>query len=201
MDVKKYIEEKYSTFVRRDRIVVAEFHRKELYTMFSYLGFKVGCEIGVLRGKNALEMFNCIPDLKLYLVDPYLDYTESQRNFGKVKFNSFLDSTMTRMKGRNYEFLKMKSTDACEYVPDESLEFIYIDGNHKYNYAMTDLFNWVPKVKTGGIISGHDFYNIPHKGSGVKAAVLNYTNFYKISPLYITSESRQKNTSWFFVKE
>ena len=36
-------------------------------------------------------------------------------------------------------------------------DVIYIDGNHDYNNILTDIKNFLPRVKSGGYISGHDF--------------------------------------------
>jgi hypothetical protein len=39
-------------------------NRKELYRRFAQVGFKIGCEIGVHKGENALSMFKNIPELE-----------------------------------------------------------------------------------------------------------------------------------------
>jgi predicted O-methyltransferase YrrM len=53
--------------------------------------------------------------------------------------------------------IRMLSLDACQIYPDNSLDFVYIDASHEYEDIKNDIINWLPKVKTGGIISGHDF--------------------------------------------
>lgn len=45
---------------------------------------------------------------------------------------------------------------ASEYE-DESLDFVFIDGDHNYDGCKKDIVNWYPKVKKGGIIAGHDY--------------------------------------------
>jgi hypothetical protein len=35
---------------------------------------------------------------------------------------------------------------------------VYIDGNHKPEEVKKDIMNWLPKIKTNGYISGHDWY-------------------------------------------
>ena len=39
----------------------------------------------------------------------------------------------------------------------ESVDFVYIDANHSYTYVRDDIQTWLPKVKKGGIIGGHDY--------------------------------------------
>jgi len=206
MDIRKYLEKHYTVTEKNGFVTVLNFFRRELYVLFRDLGFKTGCEVGVLKGKNAQGMFKYIPGLKLYIVDPYIDYDGGQRTYGK-KNKNHLEEMMQRMSGKNYEFFKMKSHHACKYVPNDSLDFIYIDGNHKYDYVMMDLINWIPKIKKGGILSGHDFFNRVEGlrgGFGAKAAIIDYITFHKFKPLYITHKTkgrRRVHPSWFFIKE
>jgi hypothetical protein len=51
------------------------------------------------------------------------------------------------------------SQDALADVPDMSLDWVFIDGNHSYEYVKEDIPGWTSKVKLGGIVSGHDFYD------------------------------------------
>jgi predicted O-methyltransferase YrrM len=53
--------------------------------------------------------------------------------------------------------LRMYSSQAAKLFPDGSLDFIYIDANHKYDYVKEDIELWWPKLKSGGMISGHDY--------------------------------------------
>ncbi len=55
--------------------------------------------------------------------------------------------------------VKGDSTDVSKFIANESLDWIYIDGDHSYKGALADLENWSPKVRKGGIISGHDYIN------------------------------------------
>lgn len=41
--------------------------------------------------------------------------------------------------------------------PDSYFDFVYIDGDHSYNGAKSDLRNYFSKVRRGGIIAGHDY--------------------------------------------
>jgi len=54
--------------------------------------------------------------------------------------------------------LRTKSETALKVFNDEWLDCVYIDGNHKFDYAMADLDGWWPKVKPGGLIGIHDCY-------------------------------------------
>lgn len=52
--------------------------------------------------------------------------------------------------------LVMASEVAFSLFADESLDLIFLDGDHKYKGFKQDLENWLPKLKKGGIICGHD---------------------------------------------
>ncbi|MBY0231925.1 MAG: class I SAM-dependent methyltransferase [Gemmataceae bacterium] len=52
--------------------------------------------------------------------------------------------------------LAMPSLDACRLFPDQSLDLVFIDGNHGYSHARADILAWLPKVRPGGILCGHD---------------------------------------------
>ena len=61
---------------------------------------------------------------------------------------------------------RMSSEDASKLYENNSLDFIYIDANHLYDYVIKDLVVWFPKLKVGRAIAGHDY-----SWGGVKRAV------------------------------
>ena len=70
-------------------------------------------------------------------------------------------------------------------------DFLYIDGNHRYEAVKSDLINYYPRVKKGGIISGHDY---EFEGTpDVKKAV---DEFFKKPPL-----KKYADHSWLYIKE
>jgi hypothetical protein len=56
--------------------------------------------------------------------------------------------------------IRAKSEIAADIFPDNSLDFVYIDANHAYQYVVQDIQLWYPKVKPGGYICGHDYIDI-----------------------------------------
>ena len=81
--------------------------------------------------------------------------------------------------------IKKASMDALSDVKDGELDFVFIDGNHLFNYAMADIIFWSPKVRSGGMIAVHDYYQ---GESGVVKAVDCYTYCNHIIPWYTTKE-------------
>ena len=167
--------------------------RETLYELFGELGFTKGAEIGVRMARNSEEMFKRIPNLHLLLIDPwgaYLRVSDERQD----AYYKYALARMEPYKG-NVTFMKMTSMDAVQYVNNDSLDFIYIDGRHDFDYVMADLVYWIPKVRKGGIVSGHDYY--PFYQGGVIQAVEAYTMANNIKQWYIT---REKTASWFFTK-
>jgi len=119
----------------------------------------IGVEIGVKYGDNAYNILNALNMKKLYLVDPYEFYDGYDESDFKDK--SPKDSYMIARKLLNpyrnkISFIKKTSKDAEKDIPND-LDFVYIDGNHSYEYVMEDLNLYYKKLKINGIIGGHDF--------------------------------------------
>lgn len=63
--------------------------------------------------------------------------------------------------------LKLSSVKGSQKFKNETVDFLYIDGDHSYKEVKNDILNWLPKMKKGGLIGGDD-YNWP----GVEQAVM-----------------------------
>jgi hypothetical protein len=101
-------------------------------------------EIGSLVGESA-SIFLGFPFIqKLYCVD-----FDPQPQFFKR-----MDS---EIKNKRCEVVIKKSQDACVDFLDESLDVVYIDGDHSENSARRDLTQWFPKIRSGGFIGIHDY--------------------------------------------
>jgi hypothetical protein len=125
---------------------------------------QVGAEIGVWKGDNAVTMLGMIPHLKLYLIDPWRhlpDYGGKDCPDACNDSDNMLEFMYQMVKTQvakypNAQILRMLSQEALGYVPDGSLDFVYIDANHQKEHVKTDIEGWHKKVKSHGIIAGHD---------------------------------------------
>ena len=59
--------------------------------------------------------------------------------------------------------IKGRSTEIVKKYDDNSLDFVFIDADHKYESVRADILAWMPKVKKGGILAGHDYIDC-HNG-------------------------------------
>ena len=165
---------------------IPNYTRDDLAVLFKELGFKKGVEIGVEQGVYSEVLCKANPELKLYGVDSYKTYATYRDHTRQGKLDRFYNATLEKMKPYNYQLIKKFSMDAVKDFEDESLDFVYIDGNHDFQYATNDIVEWGKKVRKGGIISGHDYYN--HRGNSrihVYQVVNGYTYCYRIRPYFV----------------
>lgn len=148
-------------------------------------GYTRGAEIGCANGATTHRLLQFCRGLTLYAVDRWEkvvggaevgDMGQSGcENWDNVRGEAIFDSRV-RTFGKRLKKLKGDSVEMAQHVKDESLDFIFIDADHRYSAVMADLAAWIPKVKPGGIISGHDIHL-----SGVFKAVS------EVLPDYITT--------------
>lgn len=186
-------QETFSYIVKPTRL--AGFKRQKLCNLYKKRGFKKGAEIGVAGGAFSLQICQTIPDVELLCVDPWLKYKGNLRGGLQEQHDRNYQLATERLAPYNATLIKKFSMDAVKDIPDESLDFVYIDGHHDFDFVMEDIIEWAKKVRRGGIISGHDYYNFIR--SGVVEAVDAYVTAHKI-PEYFVGEEREP--SWFFYK-
>jgi predicted O-methyltransferase YrrM len=110
-------------------------------------------EIGSFAGVSS-ELFS-LHCKKIYCVDlwdPYWEITDKQ----KVEFAEYSFDKMSK-NYNNIVKIKNSSVEAAKQFDDNSLDFVYIDAAHDYESVRQDILTWLPKVKKGGYIGGHDF--------------------------------------------
>ena len=72
--------------------------------------------------------------------------------------------------------MKMSSLDAVNFFEDKSLDFVFIDASHEYEDVKNDIVSWLPKIKHGGILAGHDYWSDPDSWPSVRKAVNDTLN-------------------------
>jgi predicted O-methyltransferase YrrM len=79
----------------------------------------------------------------------------SQIDLTKI-FYGFLDKMHDQGMDPYYAIMRMSSAQAHAFFSDNSIDFLHIDGDHREASAISDVENWLPKVKSGGIICFDD---------------------------------------------
>jgi hypothetical protein len=149
-----------------------------------------GAEIGVGYGVNAENIMQNLTVTKLWLIDPYVPFTQTEASIRdktswtekrltnrleKHLLTSWVSGREVAWKrlakyGSHVTFIYESSADAVKALPG-NLDFVYVDGNHDYEFVKADILNYYPKVKSGGVLGGNDF----NCGNGVIQAVTEWT--------------------------
>ncbi len=166
--------------------------RTDLAKYFAQLGFKAGAEIGVFRGEYAKVLCENIPGLKYYGIDPWCVNNHMRNHIRRGKYKL----TKKNLAPYNATLVRKTSMEAVKGFADASLDFVYIDGNHQFDYVVSDIIEWTKKVKKRGIVSGHD-YAIANT-CGVIPAVNGYIQAHSLQ-LNLTT-GLAESTTWWFVK-
>jgi len=168
----------------------------QLQEQINYLGTSiVGVELGVWYGTNSGHLLEeCANIRKLFGVDPYLPYKDWNREITQEMIDAAKNSAVdiyTRFNNRA-ELLPTTSQHAATFFTPDSLDFIFVDGDHSYERCVEDLELWYSKIRPGGLFSGHDF-SLP----GVNKAIFdfrkrnNIKGFFKVIP----------NDVWYWIKD
>lgn len=156
---------------------------------------KTFAEVGVAEGRFSFEMMNW-GFKKCYLVDiwehrPDLlgdgsrpqEWHDLNLRGCQEKLNRFGDKVI---------YLKGESKDMVHKVRNRSLSFVYLDGNHSYGGVLNDLKIWLPKIKKGGIMAGHDYS--PNPNYGVQKAVDEFAG----DNVHVLPEQAIENQGFWF---
>jgi hypothetical protein len=106
---------------------------------------------------------------KVFTIDPYIagyDAADLASDPSKIDLKKVEQEFIKKtMKARtNINKVKMLSEDAVRIFDDGSLDVVYLDGNHSKSGIALDIELFLPKVKIGGILAGHDYGTKHHKG-------------------------------------
>tara|TARA_R110000868_G_scaffold3864_7_gene23763 strand:- start:1627 stop:2274 length:648 start_codon:yes stop_codon:yes gene_type:complete len=126
----------------------------------SLKGELVGVEVGVCLAHTTEAFAKGIKNLKkLYAVDNYPTFVDwDGSDWNKDRQDLMKKAAQEKMLAHKdkVEFLHVSSEEFVKTIEDESLDFVFIDGDHSFEAALKDFQNYYPKVKKGGIFGGHD---------------------------------------------
>jgi hypothetical protein len=123
-----------------------------------------GVEIGVQRGEYSKLLLEKWNGTKLYLVDAWRQFGNERETFDNPDPNGQLENFAATFKASYFHYdkaviIKELSVEAAKLFPDQFFDFIYIDAAHDVDNVFKDLTAWYPKIKTGGIFAGHDYFD------------------------------------------
>ena len=124
-------------------------------------------EVGSWKGRSssymAVEILNSGKNIKFDCLDLF--------SLWPMHYEDFLENT--KIVKHIINPVIGRSNEIVHTYKNESLDFVFIDAGHTYEDVIEDLTNWLPKVKIGGILAGHDYSpEYPYEHSiGVNKAI------------------------------
>jgi predicted O-methyltransferase YrrM len=126
-------------------------------------------EVGAWKGKSAaymaVEIVNSGKNIKFDCVDTWEGDLNEQSHLADEHFqtHTLFEHFTQNMKPVEhvYTAVRLPSLEAAKLYADQSLDFVFIDAAHDYVNVLADIAAWLPKVKKGGILAGHDFHHPP----------------------------------------
>lgn len=175
--------------------------REQLFPkLINDMGIGQGVEVGVAEGKHALNLLERSNISRLYCIDPYPDnLPAAKEKDGDKRYFEALENLAPWISGagshpRRCELIRKNSLDAVKDFEDDSLGFVYLDGDRSKKVFLQDVTQWLSKIHIGGVLAGHDYKN--KRGFKVKAMIDKFCedNGYDLDT---TTESCK---SWWFIK-
>lgn len=122
------------------------------------------CEVGVKSGRNIERVLAQCPKTRWIAVDPWdreMKYPARVGFWSAAQVENHereFDALAARYKDRIRK-IKAYSIAAASHVDDGSLDLVFIDALHTYDAVQEDIRLWLPKVRRGGWIGGHDYHH------------------------------------------
>lgn len=183
--------------------------RADLAKLFALMGYRVGAEIGVERGMFSEVICKANPGVLLHCVDAWRVYPGYREHLTAEDMDRLYNDTRVRLAPFSVELHRQWSMEAVHDFEDGSLDFVYIDAAHDFRHVAEDLVEWSKKVRSGGIVAGHD-YARRRKGDNtvhVVEVVEAYVKAFHIAPYFVlgrkdevAGEVRDTPRSFFWIK-
>lgn len=153
----------------------------------TYLGDFAKTILGEWKGRRMIS----VDPYKAYPKDKYFDSTQNRDQDGV-----FAEAQANLWPFRErHVFWRMESLEAAPRFADGELDWIFLDGNHSFESASADIAAWWPKIRSGGLFAGHDFYTrLKDTNSDALNAVLDLAEAIDTRP-HVTWCN-----SWWYIK-
>jgi hypothetical protein len=165
--------------------------------------FKVVAEVGIGYGFHAKSILDNSDVDKIFLIDPMKFYPNDQFATDVISYGGFevlVNNIKTHLKEHEsrYTWIRQPSLSITEeQIPDESLDAVFLDGDHSYEAVSKDLPFWFKKIRKGGWLLGDDYASC-HPGTTKAVNEFAKINGLKIEFLY---KPNNKYPIYKFVKE
>jgi len=133
----------------------------------------VGAEVGVWKGDFAAGALRVVGPTRLHLIDPWAfeagePYDGAWYGGGIARSQADMDAVYEEVRGRFAHEIERgvvvvhrgPSADVGPTFDDDYFDWVYIDGNHLYEFVRRDLEIFGAKVRRHGYLAGDD-YGVP----------------------------------------
>lgn len=184
-------------------VIGKRFELGRLMDYFSLRGTVV--EIGVNRGYLMRQIAlnrNCV---KYFGVDPWISgYDDIDPASGSNREKDYQAACKVANEFPEVcTLLKMTSEEASHKFTSNSLDLVYIDGNHQAPFVKQDLELWWPKLKKGGIMAGHDIVCPPPNrdcSAAIQEVVFNFCDKHGLTLFLLTEPDNLEPWSFYVLK-
>lgn len=161
---------------------------------FVEVGSWLGCSTAFL----AIEARNAGKRTRIFAVDTWQGSANEPDQRKRAEGADLQSAWAHNVQKSGYPVnaIRMPSVDAVRQFPDESLDFVFIDAAHDYASIRKDIVAWLPKVKRGGWLGGHDYRGF---WRGVRVAVeelLPYRELQFMGSCWLWQKSQPAGASW-----
>jgi hypothetical protein len=148
--------------IRLAHLVKSTDQRRVIIDLALKNDWRQGVEIGVLKGKTLFSVLDACPKLSMTGVDQWKvlplredENAETYSVFDMAKIEEDVHRKMLKYGGR-CQIFKGDSVCQANRFRDGSVDFVFIDGDHTEKGVRRDIEAWEPKVRSGGMVLGHD---------------------------------------------
>ena len=120
---------------------------------------KIIAEVGVRDGRTTFYLLDQNPDLVIYAIDKSI--------------SEFYNNEIKQRYGNRLIPIEALSTDGAKRILDNSLDLVFIDADHSYEWVKKDIAAYKPKLKKGGWLTGHDI-DFPGVNRAVNEVIVKY---------------------------
>lgn len=155
------MKEVYVRLIEGRKELSREHYWNVLIDLIKSNDYKIVGEIGVAKGRTCKRILKRCSSIKVYWAIDHWKHYESCDRYGGVSNDDWelMYSGVCDLIQwfRSLRIFRIESIKAAGLFPPEYFDFLFIDADHKYESVKEDVLVWLPKVKKGGLICGHDY--------------------------------------------
>jgi hypothetical protein len=176
-------------------------HRDGLSELANDLGLlDQGAELGVYRGDFARVVLSRWHGSRWHLVDSWTNGQDLPYSHGQDENMDTAIASVDSFGAQRYKVVRNTTDLAAHTYAEGSLDWVYVDATHTYADCRRDLQTWAPKVRMGGLLSGHDYWNgwqpLASYTFGCRDAVDEFAAVYGLR----VHSTKEDVASWYMLK-